>query len=531
VRRVAVIAIVCLLCIFPGCSQSTRPSTTSERGTLRIGMVAEPNSLNPLLIDLDEEVIIDNLLFDPLLAFGLHGEAEPVLAAEVPTLQNGGLSKDGLTIVYHLRPNARWQDGYPVTSRDVVFSFNAVMNPKNDVSIRYAYDAVSRVEALDNHTVAFHLKRRYAPAFTSIFGQGPAGYVVPQHLLAKYADVNHLGFNANPVGDGAFRIVSWRRGESIELAANDRYYRGPPKLRRIIIRFIRDDNTALLMLESHEIDVLLGPSVSVFQRLQALRGAGFETVLTPTNGWNGIALNISHQPLNDRRVRQAIAFAIDKHEIVHNVLHDAQSQATGEIPRDSWAYTEPTLTHRHDLARAQSLLREAGWGNRRMRLELAFNEASATDRAEAVLLQSDLANAGIDLEVKGYPQSLLYATVGQGGVVETGSFDLAIEHNKYHSGEPDNSIYYSCSAIDPNGYNDARYCNGEVDRLERYALATYDRRLRKEAYAKIESLIARDVPYLFIKWQNEIVASKGHFYGWQPENFELSIANAQTWSN
>ena len=84
-------------------------------------MVAEPNSLNPLLIDLDEEVTIDNLLFDSLLAFGLHGEAQPILATQVPTLQNGGLSKDGLTIHYRLRPDARWQDGYPVTSRDVIF--------------------------------------------------------------------------------------------------------------------------------------------------------------------------------------------------------------------------------------------------------------------------------------------------------------------------------------------------------------------------------------------------------------------------
>ena len=363
-------------------------------------MVAEPNSLNPLLIDLDEEVMIDNLLFDPLLAFGLHGDAQPILATQVPTRQNGGLSKDGLTIVYHLRPNARWQDGYPVTSQDVVFSFNAVMNPKNDVSIRYGYNAVRSVEAIDEHTVAFHLKRRYAPAFTSIFGQGPAGYVVPEHVLAKYTDINKIPFNANPLGDGAFRLASWRRGDSLELVANDRYFRGPSKLRRIIVRFIRDDNTAILMLQSHEIDVLIGPSVNVFPRLRSLRSAGVETILTPTNGWNGIALNVSHRALNDRRVRQAIALAIDKHAIVRDVLHDAQIEATTEIPKQSWAYTPPAKIYRFNPAQARTLLRAAGWGNRRMRLELAFNEQSATDRSEAVLLQSDLAKVGVDAEVK-----------------------------------------------------------------------------------------------------------------------------------
>jgi ABC-type transport system substrate-binding protein len=165
-----------------------------------------------------------------------------------------------------------------------------------------------------------------------------------------------------------------------------------------------------------------------------------------------------------------------------------------------------------------------------MRLGLAFNQQNASDRAMAVLLQSEFANVGIDLGVKGYPQSLLYATVDQGGIIETGKFDLAIEHNLYHSGEPDNSIYYSCSAIDPNGFNDARYCNAEVDRLERFTLGTYDRQQRKAAYAKIESLIDRDVPYIFITWQNQIVASNGRFRGWQPQNFDLSIANAQDWS-
>lgn len=523
-------AIACLACVATGCAHAVRSSSKAEQGTLRIGLVAEPNSLNPLLINMDEEVIVDNLVFDPLLSFDMQGEAQPILASQVPTLQNGGLSKDGLTIVYRLRPNARWQDGYPVTSRDVVFSFNAVMNPRNDVAIRYGYNVVRSIEAIDDHTVAFHLKRRYAPAFTSIFGQGPAGYVVPEHLLARYPDINHVEFNANPVGDGAFRVVSWRRGDSIELAANEHYYRGPPKVRRIIIRFIRDDNTALVMLQSHEIDVLLGPSVGVFRRLQSLRSAGVETILTPTNGWNGIVLNVSHHPLDDRRVRQAIALAIDKHAIVHDVLHDAQQEATAEIPSQSWAYTPPAQSYRHDPERARALLRAAGWGDRRMRLELAFNQQNATDGAMAVLMQSALANVGIDVEVKGYPQSLLYATIGQGGIVETGKFDLMIEHNLYHSGEPDNSIYYSCSAIDPNGFNDARYCNAEVDRLERSALATYDRRQRKTAYAKIQSLIDRDVPYIFITWQNEPIASNGHFNGWQPGNLDLSVANAQDWS-
>lgn len=493
-------------------------------------MVAEPNSLNPLLIDLDEEVMVDSLIFDPLLAFSSQGNAQPVLATRVPTLQNGGISKDGLTIVYHLRPDARWQDGYPVTSRDVVFSFNAVMNPNNDVSIRYGYTAVRNVQALDKHTVVFHLKRTYAPAFTSIFGQGPAGYVVPEHLLGKYRDVNRVAFNQSPVGDGAFRVESWRRGDSLELVANDYYYRGRPKLHRIIIRFIRDDNTAVLMLQSHEIDVLLGPSITVFPRLEALRNNGVETILTPTNGWNGIVLNISHPALSDRRVREAIASAIDKHAVIYRVLHNAQPEAITEIPRESWAFTPPTVTYPYDPARARTLLRMAGWGSRRLRLELAFNEQNASDRSEAVLLQSELASIGVDLDVKGYPQSLLYATVGQGGIIETGKFDLIIEHNIYHSGEPDNSIYYSCSAIDPNGFNDARYCNAEVDRLERVALGTYDRRQRRAAYAKIESIVSRDVPYIFTTWNNEIIASNGHFYGWQPQNFELSLANGQSWS-
>src|SRR5579862_7735144 len=197
---------------------------------LRIGISTEPNSLSPLLALNDYEQFVDRLIFDVLVTVDAGGRRlVPRLATQVPTLANGGISKDGLTITYHLRRNVRWHDGVPFTSKDVVFSWHAVLNPANNVLSRRGYDQVASMATPDDYTVVMHMKRLYAPAIDTIFGESDTPFcILPAHLLAQYPNLNQVPFNAAPVGTGPFKFARWLRSDRIVLTANASYFRGAP---------------------------------------------------------------------------------------------------------------------------------------------------------------------------------------------------------------------------------------------------------------------------------------------------------------
>ncbi|HKU66219.1 MAG TPA: ABC transporter substrate-binding protein, partial [Candidatus Baltobacteraceae bacterium] len=218
-RRVVLLAAAVLM-LFSGCSKTAQRGGTSG-GVLRIGLYAEPTSLNPLLATNTAENLLAGLAFDLLVTIDERGNEVPDLAAQVPTLANGGISKDGLTITYHLRRNVKWQDGAPFTSADVKFSWQAVMNPGNNVVERRGYDQVRSVDTPDAYTVVFHLKSPFAPFVDTVFGESDDPFrIVPKHLLAREPNINRVPFNRLPIGTGPFKVTRWIHGDRVEYAAN-----------------------------------------------------------------------------------------------------------------------------------------------------------------------------------------------------------------------------------------------------------------------------------------------------------------------
>jgi peptide/nickel transport system substrate-binding protein len=155
----------------------------------------------------------------------------PMLARDVPSLSNGGISSDGLRVTYHLRPGVRWQDGVPFTSHDIAFTWRAIMNPNNNVLAREIYAAVAGIDTPDATTVIVRLKHKTAAFTAELFTRL---YPLPEHLLGKYGELNDVAFNSLPIGVGPFRVVRWDRGSHIELDANDAHYLGRPRLRHIL---------------------------------------------------------------------------------------------------------------------------------------------------------------------------------------------------------------------------------------------------------------------------------------------------------
>ena len=520
-----------------GCSQSATPGTTNAASgrhswtipsELRIADASEPASLNPILQTSQLETDINRLSFDVLVSADVKGEPIPMLAETVPTTANGGISADGLTIVYHLRKNVKWHDGKPFTSEDVAFTYHAVMNLANNVISRTGYSTIARVETPDAYTVRFHLKQRFAPFVSTVFAESDAVYcILPAHLLKGFHDLNKVAFNSLPIGTGPFKVVNWQRGDHIEYARNDDYFLGKPTIEKIIVKFVPDTNTEYVELRAHEIDWILEATNNSVPQLRQLPDA--RVVQPQSNGYLSIGFNLSHPIVSDVRVRRGISAAIDRVKINHDILHDNFPLAVADLPRFLWAFDPSLKAPAHDPALAATLLASAGiTPQHRARLAFATLAGNATDRALVVQVQEALRPLGIDIDVRSAAGPLYFASAANGGILYGGKFDL-VTSSWIAGTDPDNSASYSCDAFPPKGNNLTRYCSPEMDAAQKVALSSYDRAVRKPAYAKIESLILRDVTNVFISSAGTNQAVSVDFKNFEP-NPVTSVANAYRWS-
>jgi peptide/nickel transport system substrate-binding protein len=503
---------------------------------VRIASTSSPNTLNPILSTQQLEAQIEALIFDPLVATDPKGHDVPVLAERVPTLENGDISRDGTTIVYHLRHGVRWQDGAPFTSRDVAFSWRAIMNPNTAVTTRHGYDDVARVDTPDPYTAIFRLKRPFAPAVHTFFAHSDAPLdVLPAHLLERYRDLNSVPFNANPVGTGPYKLVRWVRGDRLEFVANDAYALGKPRIPRIVLRIVPDENTVVNEMRSHDVDWFLSATPRVYPQLHGL--AGIDVRLVPFNGVDSIIFNTTKAPFSDPRLRRAVGLAIDKAQLAHEATYDTTVPATEDLPPFLWAYDPTAGTAKRDLPAANALLDAAGWrrgpnGIRTkdgvpLELNIAFRTDSLTDRNRGVIVSAMLRDAGIDVKLKGYTTTLLYAPAAEGGILAKGAFQASFQ-TWYAGVDPDDSSQLLCSERAPHGYNWDLYCNPQLDAAETVALTHYDRPTRKRAYATIQHILARDAPFVYLWWPRQIEAVNDDLRDFAP-NGTIEDWNAYRW--
>ncbi|HEY0395830.1 MAG TPA: peptide ABC transporter substrate-binding protein [Candidatus Elarobacter sp.] len=551
-RKLVIGALACALsvsaCTKVGDQSATAVSVGSGNGNaggvpgeLRVAIQRSPNTLNPILSANTTEGFINRLTFDTLVMVdGRTKKMVPSLATEVPTPENGGISKDGLTITYHLHDGVKWHDGVPFTSKDVKFSWQAMMNSANNVNARVGYEDVKSVDTPNDTTVVFHLKHKFAPFVNTVFTDSDNPVcIIPEHLLAKYPDVNRVPFNQQPVGTGPFKLASWVRGDHVELVANDDYFKGKPKLRRIIAREIPDENTSLNALRSHDVDWIFEASPQLYKQLKTM--SGINVVLNDQPQTLGMQMNTSRPLLADPRVRRAISYAIDKQALVDKNTAGSALVAWADQPPFSWSYEPNVEKYPHDVAKAKALLAEAGWApgadgivrknGQPLSLQIAYNVENATRRLVTVQIQAMLKDAGIDTQIKTYPANILFATYGQGGIMTTGKYDLAV--TGWIAGfDPDDHSLFQCDQIPrpghPDGVNYTRYCNREMDDAQKLALSSYDEPTRKKAYSTIQKLLARDVPEDFIWYPRQAQPIVPSFKGFAP-NPVNEAWNAQEW--
>lgn len=505
------------------CSHAGARHTSGSR-LLFSGLAGEPDTLNPMFSNEADELNFSHLYMSYLIENDDRGDAVAEIANQVPTPANGGISADRRTVTYRLRSNVRWQDGTALTARDVVFSYRAIVDPRNNVATRVGYQEVESIAAPDAHTVVVRLRRPFSPFVQYFFGPQGVGAIMPEHRLRAVANLNHDPYNQRPVGSGPYEVVRWARGDSVVLKANPYYWRGKPRIEELVYRIIPDPNTRLEQLRTGEVDADFDVDPQLLPVLRAIPGV--RIALTPVNDMHVVRFNLRDPVIGDVNVRRAIAMAIDRKTLVAAATHGSGAIVNADQPYNGWAFDPAVAKIGYDPAAARRLL-----AGRTPEVTLAIAPEIINGSAlVGAILQEDLRRIGVRATVKRYPAAVFYGASVQSGVLASGNYQLAYDAWWVLGSDPDDSWNFACSQIPPAGLNYSRWCSARADGAMHHAIATIERSRRAADYAIVQAAIAEDLP-VFPLWQVRIPdAYRTYVRGIAPSPAGSTFWNAWSWS-
>jgi peptide/nickel transport system substrate-binding protein len=407
------------------------------------------------------------------------------------------VSPDGKRITFHLRKGVKWHDGAPFTSDDVMFTYRRMIDPRTPTAYGEDFKQVRRAAAPDPHTFVVEYARPFAPALAS-WGM----HVLPKHLLEKYPDISKSPLNKKPVGTGPYRFVEWKTGEKVVFDVSPDYFEGKPYIARVISRVIPDQATMFLELKSGGVDIMtLTPPQFVRQTETAEFKKSFNKYKYTASGYTYLGFRLSHPFFRDKRVRQAIAHAADKKALIDGVLLGLGQEATGPYKPGTWAFNPGVKKYPHDPGRAKALLADAGWKEKDgvlvkdgqpFEFTVLTNAGNDARAKTAAILQQNLAEVGIRMKIRTVEWA---AFINE--FIDKRKFDAVILGWNI-TPDPDQFDIWHSSKTGPKELNHVGFANPEVDRLLDEGRSTFDLEKRKNAYFRIQEILAEEQPYVFL---------------------------------
>ncbi|MDQ2872210.1 MAG: peptide ABC transporter substrate-binding protein [Candidatus Eremiobacteraeota bacterium] len=473
-------------------------------------------------------------IYSYAVRFDDKGKPVPDALSEVPTPENGDVSKDGLTLKYKLRHNITWQDGAPLTCKDLSFTWQLVMNPKTNIATTDGYKDIKSIDCTDPYVAVVHMKRVYAPYLQQLWGVNGNAPILPEHILASYqaqhGSINDAPYNALPIGSGPFKVVEWQRGSEVRMEAYEKYFLGAPKLKEVIFKIMPDENTMATQLQTHEIDMVArgtGINWPKYAALAANPNNGLTAIRVSSFLFDHIDFNLKRPIFQDRNLRVALDIATNRQEIIDKIFHGSAIPAeTDQHPTLSWAYTNDIEHHPYDLAKAKAMLDADGWkvgpdgirvkNGQRLQFDLSTQTEATNGRAVQTLLQREWHDAGVQADVKNYSTATMFAN-GSAGTLEGGHYDSAI-FAWVSSIDPDDSSLYSADNFAPRGQNNLFWNNPKATAAMRDALQTVDQAKRKADYVIVQQQLAIDVPTIIISFRKEPYVYNTDLKGYTPSS-------------
>ena len=505
-RPLVAAAMVCaMLAACGGGEKKNGSGSGSAENRMVIGLQSSPTNLDPRVGNDNASGRIFDLCCAGLIKVTPEMDYAPDIAQSWET-------PDDKTIIFHLNPNAKFQNGKPVTAQDVKWTYDSVMSEAFTSTKKSGYAAVSSIEAPDAKTVIFRLKEPNGGLFDNLnLGIIPTG-----------SDANAM--KSKPVGAGPYQVVNFRTDESVELKAFEGYHLGAPKIKELQVRIIPDATTLVLELRRGTVDFEVNQIP--FENVGEFESSPkHQVVKKPGSVWQYLAFNLKDPILAKVEVRRAIAHAIDRQRIVKDLLRGHGIPTDTMFGQGHWARAENLPTYAYDPNRAKQLLDQAGYRDPdgdgpKPRFSLTFKtstNAEANTRAEAI--QQMLRQVGIDMKIVSSELGTFLEDIGKG------NFQM---YSLSRNGIADPDFFYiifHSKNIPPEGQNRGFYANPKVDQLITEGRSTFDRAKRKQIYGDIQRIVQEDLPYVSLYHQINVAVMDKDLQGYTmyPAGFWLGV--------
>src|SRR6056297_3203617 len=444
-------------------------------------------------------------IFDTLVEFKPGTtEVQPALA------KTWDVSDDGLEFTFHLREGVKFHDGTDMNADAVKFSFDRQFveshpyfdqGPWKYWGYMDMSNIVDRIEAVDDYTVKFYLQKVEAPFLANLAMDFAA--IVSPTAVEKYGKE----FPSNPVGTGPFTFVSWKKDDSIVLDANKDYWGEGPYLDRVILRVIPDATARYLALKNGEVDVIDFPSADDLELMEA--DANIELIQQPGLNVGYIAMNCEKEPFDNKLVRQAMNYAIDRQSIIDAVYGSAGQVAKNPLPPTMWSYNDDIDPYPYDPAKAKELLAEAGYADGFETTLWAMPVArpyNPNARRIAEIVQEDLSELGVEAEIVSYDWGTYLDRT------DTGEHSMAMLGWTGDNGDPDNFLFVllSIPAAEVPAGNIAFWKNKEFNDRIVQAKETFDQAERTRLYEEAQEIFHEEAPWVPIAHSVVTVPVRSH---------------------
>ena len=515
----------CLLVALLFCSAlvaCTRSDTTPARLTpsssaipatgdsLVEGTIGEASTLIPLLATDSSSHAVAGQIYNGLVKYDKNLNIVGDLA------ESFDISKDGLVITFHLHRGVKWHDGVPFTSRDVLYTYNVTIDPKTPTAYAEDFKQVKNMAAPDAHTIRVTYDAPFAPALAS-WGVS----ILPAHLL-EGKDITRSPLARAPVGTGPYRFKEWVSGQKIVLEFNPDYFEGRPYIDRFIYRIIPDSSTMYMELKAGAIDLMnLSPVQYARQTSSENFTSRFNKYRYPSSTYLYMGYNLRHPLFGDKRIRQAMTAAINKDELIQGVLFGMGQKAHGPIVPGRWAYNPAVKDIGYNPKLAAELLAQAGWKDKNsdgilvkdgkpFKFTILTNQGNQQRLMTAQIIQQRLRQVGIDVHIRIVEWAAFLKEF-----VNKGNFEVVLLAWSI-SQDPDMFDIWHSSKNKPGELNFVGYNNAEVDRLLIEGRNTFDIQKRKNAYFRIQEILADEQPYTFLYVPDALPVVSSRIRGVEP---------------
>lgn len=494
----------------------TPPSAPT--GRIIVGLSQEPTVFNPLMAKIEVDDGIHFSVFDALFRAMPDGSFAPNLATEVPSVENGGLSADGLQWRIKLRDDVKWHDGKPFTAEDVKFTLELIVDP-NFRSWRTAgHNLVQDITVVSPTELTWRMKEPFAPYLSFL----TETFMVPRHILGPVADRNTAAFNQSPIGTGAFKWGRRVAGDHIELTANENYHGEGPYIKQLVYKYIPDMTVLYTQFKSGDIDLVGRQFITPDNYAEAKTLKNRVVELQPAPTVEQIYLNLERPVFKDLAVRQAIYAAIDKQAIIDALYYGLPEPVESYMPRGSIYYNKDLPKHEFNLKKAAKLLDDAGWvkGRDGIRakngVRLSFTNSTTTGHHLREQLQQfvqqTLKDIGVEMTISNLPAAVIW-----GDFWTLSQFDSVVVGINYLVGpDPDVFNRFHSGAIRAKGgrgSNTSQFSDPRVDKLLEEGARTFDQARRIEIYKEVQARVRDALPFLPLFSENVIRGWKSDIKG------------------